>query len=206
MYDAQRIVWLDKKTCTCGRWQVSGILCLHACAAIYMHKQRLEECLDNCYKMEKYMQWYAGRVYGIESPHTWPADDPCDAILPPNIQKASSRLNINCKRVTDEPINPYKLTRSEYFVKRANCGGLGYYYKGCHFPLNLDWKRWKPKKYKLKNDATKTNVQLITFSSLALICLHVIEFCFDNFEYFGLWWWTWLWATLGYNIVVFYFC
>jgi hypothetical protein len=47
---------------------VSGIPCSHACAAIYMHKQRSDEWLDNCYKMKKYMQGYAGRVYGIEGP------------------------------------------------------------------------------------------------------------------------------------------
>jgi hypothetical protein len=72
-------------------------------------------------------------------------------------------------------------------MKCANYGGLGHNYKGCHLPLNSDQNRWIPEKYKLKNDATKTKVQLITFSSLALIFLHVIEFCFDNFEYFGLW-------------------
>ena len=55
IYDAQRIVWLNKKTCTCGRWQVNGISYAYACVAIYMHKQTLEDLLDDCYKMDKYM-------------------------------------------------------------------------------------------------------------------------------------------------------
>jgi hypothetical protein len=47
---------------------VSKIPCTHVCAAIYMHKQTPEDLLDDCYKMDKYMQGYAERVYGIEGP------------------------------------------------------------------------------------------------------------------------------------------
>jgi hypothetical protein len=85
---------------------VSGIPYSHACAAIYIHKQRPEKWLDNCYKIEKYIQGYVGRVYGIEGPHTWLVDDPCYAILPPNIQMAPRRLKISCKRAADETPNP----------------------------------------------------------------------------------------------------
>jgi hypothetical protein len=127
--------------------------------------------------MKKYMQGYAGRVYGIEGPHTWPTDDLYDAILLPNIRRALGRPKVSRKRAANELPNPSKLTRSGYYVKCANCGGLGHNYKGCHLPLNLDRKRWKPKKYTPKNDVTKTNVQLIIFSSLSLILLYLIEFC-----------------------------
>jgi hypothetical protein len=141
MYDARRIVRLDKKTYTCGRWQVSGIPYAHACAAIYMHKQIPEDLLDDCYKMDKHMQGYASRVYGIEGLQTWPANDPCDAILAPNIQRALGRPKISRKRAADEPPNPYKLTCSGYSVKCANCGGLCHNCKGCHLPLNPNRKR-----------------------------------------------------------------
>ncbi|XP_059450921.1 uncharacterized protein LOC132181698 [Corylus avellana] len=150
IYEPRHLVRLDHHTCTCGRWQVSGIPCSHACAAIYMHKQNPEDYLDDYYKMDKYIQGYAARVYGMEGPQTWPADDPCDQILPPCIRRAPGRPKISRRKAVDEPTNPYKLTRSGYIVKCGNCGGLGHNYKGCHLPLNTDRKRWKPKKYKLK--------------------------------------------------------
>ncbi|XP_059461803.1 uncharacterized protein LOC132190770 [Corylus avellana] len=95
IYEPRRLVQLDHHTCTCGRWQVSGIPCSHACATIYMHKQKPEDYLDDYYKMDKYMQGYAVRVYGMEGPQTWPADDPRDQILPPCIRRAPGRPKIS---------------------------------------------------------------------------------------------------------------
>jgi hypothetical protein len=120
---------------------LSGILCSHACAAIYMHKEMPEEYVDEYLKMEKYMLAYADRVYGMEGPQTWLADDECDPILLPNNRRALGRPKVSWKKATDEPPNPYKLTRSGYVVKYANCGGLGHNYKGFQLPLNQDIKR-----------------------------------------------------------------
>ena len=90
IYDARHIVRLDQYICSCGRWQLNGIPCSHACAAIYMHKQKLEKYLDACYKMEKYMEGYALRVFGVEEPNTWLADDPYDPIMSPIVRMAPS--------------------------------------------------------------------------------------------------------------------
>ncbi|XP_059458345.1 uncharacterized protein LOC132187941 [Corylus avellana] len=155
IYDARRIVRLDRHECTCGRWQLNGIPCSHACTAIYMNKQKSEAYVNGYYKMDTYMQCYAARVYGMEGPMTLSSDDPCNVILPPIIRKASGRPKIARKRAANEPINPYKLTCSGYLVKCENCGGLGHNYNVCLVPLNPDRKRWKPKKYKPTNDATQ---------------------------------------------------
>ena len=140
-YDARRIVRLDQRTCTCRRWQLNGIPCLHACAVIYMHKQKPDDYLDACYTIDKYMEGYAPRVFSGEGPNTWPVDDPCDPIMPPIVRRAPGRLKIARQREADEPTNPYKLTRSGYTVKCENCGGLGHNYKSCKQPLNPDWNR-----------------------------------------------------------------
>jgi hypothetical protein len=152
MYDARRIVRLDKYTCSCGRWQLNGIPCPHACAAIYLHKEKPEKYVDACYKMEKYMEGYAPRVFGMEGPNTWPTDDPCDPIMPPIVRRAPGRPKITRRKEADEPTNPYKLTRSGYTVKCGNCGGLGHNWKSCKQPLNPNRKRWKPKTRKPKKD------------------------------------------------------
>jgi hypothetical protein len=73
--------------------------------------------------IDKYMQGYAARVYGMQGPNTWPSDDSCDAILSPIIKRAPGRPKITRRRVANEPTNPYKLTRNGYAVKCENCGG-----------------------------------------------------------------------------------
>jgi hypothetical protein len=112
MYDAQRIVRLDQHICIYGRWQLNGIPCAHACAAIYIYKHMPEAYLNGYYKMDKYMEGYVARVFGVEGPNTWPANDPCNAILPLVVRKAPSRPKIARQRAVDEPTNPYKLTLS----------------------------------------------------------------------------------------------
>ncbi|XP_059461967.1 uncharacterized protein LOC132190960 [Corylus avellana] len=151
IYEPRRLVRLDHRTCTCGRWQ-----------------------------MDKYMQGYAARVYGMEGPQTWPADDPCDEIQPPIIRRAPGRPKISRRKDVDESTNPYKLTRSGYIVKCGNCGGLGHNYKGCHLPLNPDRKRWKPKKYKPKKDAAQA--QTLAETEKAKVT-----------DFWGYFWWSFRW-------------
>ncbi|XP_059431442.1 uncharacterized protein LOC132164938 [Corylus avellana] len=81
---------------------------------IYMHKQKSEEYLNGYYMMDKYMQGYAARVYSMESPNTWLADDPCNEILTPIIRRAPGRPKIARRKAADESTNPDKLTRSGY--------------------------------------------------------------------------------------------
>jgi hypothetical protein len=103
---------------------LNRIPCPHAYAAIYMHKQKLEEYMDAYYKIEKYIEGYAPRIFGMEGPNTWPVDDPCDVILPPVVRRAPGKPKISRRRAAEEPTNPYKLTRCGYVVKCGNCGGL----------------------------------------------------------------------------------
>jgi hypothetical protein len=49
MFDTRRTVNLAEGTCMCGRCQINDIPCAHACAAIYMHKERPEQHLDGYY-------------------------------------------------------------------------------------------------------------------------------------------------------------
>jgi hypothetical protein len=128
MYNARHIVNLKQCACTCGRWQLNAIPCSHTCAAIYIHKQKTEVYLDGYYMIDKYMQGYAARVFGLECPNTWLSGDPYNAILPPVIRRAPGRPKIPGKpkiarrRVAVEPPNPYKLTHSGYVMKCGNCG------------------------------------------------------------------------------------
>ena len=117
---------------------MNGIPCPQACAKIYLHKQKLEDYLDACYTIGKYMEGYALKNFGVEGPNTWSSDDPCDPIMSPVIRKALGKPKIARRREADKPTNPYKLTRSEYAMKCENYRRLGHNYKGCQQPLNPD--------------------------------------------------------------------
>ncbi|XP_050207567.1 uncharacterized protein LOC126656990 [Mercurialis annua] len=42
------------RTCTCRRWKLTGITCLHDCPCIYGNNQRPEEYVDDCYSKATY--------------------------------------------------------------------------------------------------------------------------------------------------------
>jgi len=159
MFDARRIMNLAQGTCSCGKWQLNGIPCAHACAAIYMHKQKPEQFLDGYYMMDKYMQAYEPQVHAMLGLEEWPDVGAYDEILPPVDRVQPGRPRKARRRAPDELTNPYKISRSGYVVTCGNYGVKGHKYKGCHLPLNPNRKRWNPKKRKTAK--TSSNVSLI---------------------------------------------
>jgi hypothetical protein len=73
-YDPRRIVDLGKRTCTCGRWQLSGIPCPHACCAIYRNRESLRSYLSSWYLMETLRKSYAPDIHPMPGPKEWPVD------------------------------------------------------------------------------------------------------------------------------------
>ncbi|KAK4382855.1 hypothetical protein Sango_2831200 [Sesamum angolense] len=59
------IVGLDKKTCTCGMFQLCGYPCCHAHAAIADRRDKLEDYVDQCYKKEVYLKTYEHMIHGV---------------------------------------------------------------------------------------------------------------------------------------------
>ncbi|XP_061999565.1 uncharacterized protein LOC133716951 [Rosa rugosa] len=55
---AQHSVQLDNHSCTCRRWDLSGLPCGHAIAAIYSKGQSPDEFVHDNYTQEKYMKAY----------------------------------------------------------------------------------------------------------------------------------------------------
>ncbi|GLT73388.1 hypothetical protein SLA2020_452510 [Shorea laevis] len=106
IYDARRVVDLGKRTCTCGRWQPNGIPCEHACCAIYLHKHKLEDYLDSCYSVSKYIKAYDSQIHAMPGPEEWPPAVGCDGILPPNVRVQPSQPKKVRRRASDEPTNP----------------------------------------------------------------------------------------------------
>ena len=63
---------LAKRTCTCRRWDISGIPCQHAIAAIYVKDEDSAVHLDNCYSQEKYLEAYNPIIHPIAGEDYWP--------------------------------------------------------------------------------------------------------------------------------------
>ncbi|XP_010675433.3 uncharacterized protein LOC104891435 [Beta vulgaris subsp. vulgaris] len=51
---------LEKKSCTCRKWDLSGVPCCHGVACIFFLHHEAEDYVDECYKREAYLKMYCG--------------------------------------------------------------------------------------------------------------------------------------------------
>jgi hypothetical protein len=110
--------------------------------------------------MAKYMQVYEPQIRVMLSPKEWLAADGCDEIMPPIVRVQHGRQKKKKKkRAPNEPTNLNKIRHNGQVDTCANCGGQGHNYKNCHLPLNLNRKRWNPKR--MKTTRTSSNVSVI---------------------------------------------
>jgi hypothetical protein len=141
---------------------LNGIPSAHACAAIFVHEHMLEQYEDGYYLLDKYMQAYECQICAMPGPDEWPNVEGTYEILPPNVRIQTGRLRKARRQAPDEPINPYKISRSGYVVK---CGTMVARVTITRVVLFLkaQIKRYGTQRKKKKGKNTSSNVS-ITFS------------------------------------------
>ncbi|KAK0594585.1 hypothetical protein LWI29_037000 [Acer saccharum] len=70
--DDQHIVNIEKKTCACNRWQLTGIPCIHGISTLLSSNRDPIDYIHNKYKKENFIKAYAPVIYGINGPMMWP--------------------------------------------------------------------------------------------------------------------------------------
>ncbi|XP_021990818.1 uncharacterized protein LOC110887548 [Helianthus annuus] len=121
---------LDKRTCTCRKWELRGYPCKHVCAvAGFLHKNA-EDYVDQCYHKDTYMKIYDFTIPPLPSEKYWPkVDYPMD---PPPIKVAPGRPKKNRKRDPHEdPKKPGKLTKHGVIMTCGICGARGHNKRKC---------------------------------------------------------------------------
>ncbi|XP_039138747.1 uncharacterized protein LOC120276076 [Dioscorea cayenensis subsp. rotundata] len=56
---------LNARTCSCHRWQVYGIPCKHACAAILQADTNIHRYIDDYFTVDSYQQAYAEAIFPV---------------------------------------------------------------------------------------------------------------------------------------------
>jgi hypothetical protein len=63
----QYMMDLHRRVCGCRQWEVTGIPCPHAFAAILYNCGNLEDYVDECYTIEMYTKAYVPIIYPMRS-------------------------------------------------------------------------------------------------------------------------------------------
>ncbi|XP_075515855.1 uncharacterized protein LOC142550663 [Primulina tabacum] len=107
----QHSVDLLNRSCSCRKYDLTGIPCKHAICAIWCKKDDPEACVHPYYLVETYRRCYAARIMSVNGPDLWP---PCYLVspLPPvYIQNVGRHAKLRRREPGEPPPSENKLTR-----------------------------------------------------------------------------------------------
>jgi hypothetical protein len=68
----QYTVNLEKRTCSCGYFQLAELPCHHAIAAIYKCQREIDDFIHPCYSVEVFKRIYDHCLQPVEGEEMWP--------------------------------------------------------------------------------------------------------------------------------------
>ena len=154
---------INKKTCTCRKWNLRGIPYCHGVVAIcYFHKD-VESFVDECYSKEAYIRAYSGSIPPCTGERNCPrVEMPLD---PPPIKIVPGRPRKNrFKSPHEDPKSSGTLARHGVQMTCSLCNTLGHNKRKCpnkdkvsQSAPPLKRGRGRPKKNQTKGTNTTTS-------------------------------------------------
>ncbi|KAL3849567.1 hypothetical protein ACJIZ3_011449 [Penstemon smallii] len=134
---------LPNKTCSCRKWELSGLPCVHAIACLNHKRYRVEDNVSHWYNKSTYIKAYKYLLQPIKGKDEWPDSQLLPLVPWPEKPKKAGRPKQHARRkdpneLVQEKENGKKLKRNGYKYFCSNCGLPGHNIKTCKEDLNLD--------------------------------------------------------------------
>lgn len=124
------IVNLESKSCTCRRWDLTGIPCSHVIACSNWLRMPCEELVDPILKKGVYLAAYSGSIKPIRGERHW--DKVEFPLLPPNIKVGAGRPRKMRKKAPHEREDKAgKLSKHGIQMTCSLCKGKNHNKRGC---------------------------------------------------------------------------
>nr|XP_043620384.1 uncharacterized protein LOC122592259 [Erigeron canadensis] len=138
----QTVVNTTTKKCSCRKWELTGIPCKHAVAAIWNMNDNdeqpgePEEWVHSAYRLETWKEVYKHVLNPVTGPSTWPTSDCTLKLLPPHHHTQVGKPTKKRKRAADEKVKQSsvsggKLSRVGKTVTCSKCGQKGHNQRRC---------------------------------------------------------------------------
>ncbi|KAK8941444.1 hypothetical protein KSP39_PZI010282 [Platanthera zijinensis] len=142
---------LTLRNCSCRRWELTGIPCVHATSCLFYRRESVEDYVDHWYKRGMFLRAYEYLLNPITSSKEWPLAN-LNPIVPwTNIQKKPGRPSQHAQRKELD-----ELEAKNYGIKRhgakytcSNCGARGHNKKGCPEPSHATMPSMSTRKFKI---------------------------------------------------------
>lgn len=154
---------LESRLCTCRLWEISGIPCVHACAALNYTHQQAKGFVSNYFSKEMFAHTYKGNIRPLNGCSMW-AKTPYIRPLPPMARRMPGRPTTKRKRhVTEDDGGYTRLRATGGTTICKNCWESGHNKRTCKNPAKPPPPKEKKKMGRpLKTSQTETGTKTDT--------------------------------------------
>ncbi|CAH9145798.1 unnamed protein product [Cuscuta epithymum] len=124
------VVHLHHHTCTCRLWDLTGVPCVHACAAINSVKGRPENYVHKYFTKEYFFRAYEYEIQPMESTDFSPKPGH-ELIQPPLLRRPPGRPKKQRHRSSLEGRDAHKAKRKHGMIKCSKCKQFGHNKRSC---------------------------------------------------------------------------
>ena len=128
---------LQKRTCSCRKWDLSGLPCNHAVSAIYRSGKYTEDYVSEFYKKPFLLKAYKPVFYPMPHQHGWTKTNTED-IMPPAFRDHLKGRRREKRRKGKYEVPKPKETSRMATITCSNCKLQGHKYTSCSKPLRPD--------------------------------------------------------------------
>lgn len=121
----QWVVDMVGKTCSCRRWELTGIPCTHGCTAMFSMNEKPEDKVDPCFNKRFYIEAYSHLLRPMKGSLYWPKTGFPD-ILPPKARRMPGRPKKHRRREQGEEGAGSKLSKKGVLMKCSQCLVVGH--------------------------------------------------------------------------------
>ncbi|KAL0384156.1 UNVERIFIED_CONTAM: hypothetical protein Sradi_2809900 [Sesamum radiatum] len=120
-YGDRHTVNLTEQTCSCRKWQLTGIPCAHAISGMFFMGYKPEDYVDECYKKAVFLKVYSHLMMPLHGPEKWPQSKR-KPLLPPIIERMPGRPKKQDRKKTPQELEEIKQISKKMKVEVTNCG------------------------------------------------------------------------------------
>jgi hypothetical protein len=133
----QYTVNLQNRTCSCGYFQLAGLPCHHAIAAIYKCQKQIDDFIHPCYSVDVFKKIYGHCLEPVEGEELWPVSPNPRPQAPEYVRMPGRPKKNNRKREeTEKPLGK-KMSKHGTIIKCSLCGTSGHNMSGCKSNPNI---------------------------------------------------------------------
>ncbi|PON32759.1 Zinc finger, PMZ-type [Parasponia andersonii] len=113
---------LDRRSCSCRRWELTAIPCMHAVSVIYDNNEEPEDYIHEAYLKNTYVNTYKHVIHGIRKEAEWFTTNLKPLEPPPTVTQPGRPNKLRIKELGEVPISSGRIG---HFLKRITCTSCG---------------------------------------------------------------------------------